>query len=151
MKSCIAGRTLAVMPAYKANIAGTPEERHQLALDWVCHAFLFHQVAMHRRAIYRHAYGDISLSRSGLQGLVDSYLEETGYSAEKRFNWYMRMLNTDEEMREPDGLHASLGHDPALTRGGIQWLNRLLDQFGDTVQELGPETFRKLVGDIDDE
>ncbi|TYL43929.1 hypothetical protein [Dickeya sp. ws52] len=135
------------------NIAGTgtPDERHQLALDWVCHAFLLHQVAMHRRTIYRHAYGDIELSLSGPQGLVDSHLEEAGYSVERRFNWYMRMLNNNEEMRDSDGFQASLGRDPALTREGIQWLGCLLDQFGDMVQELGPAAFRKLVGGIIDD
>lgn len=41
---------------------GSVELAHQQALTWVCDAYLFHLVSMHRRPVYRHQYGDISLN-----------------------------------------------------------------------------------------
>ncbi|HBN5585373.1 TPA: hypothetical protein L3G21_005139, partial [Citrobacter freundii] len=38
---------------------GSVELAHQQALTWVCDAYLFHLVSMHRRPVYRHQYGDI--------------------------------------------------------------------------------------------
>jgi hypothetical protein len=54
--------------------AGSVELAHQQALTWVCDAYLFHLVSLHRRPVYRHQYGDISLNQPALQGFIDSYL-----------------------------------------------------------------------------
>ncbi|MCW2485758.1 hypothetical protein J5069_07585 [Candidatus Symbiopectobacterium sp. NZEC127] len=129
------------------NIAGTLEEQHQLALEWTCEAFLIHQVAMHRRAIYRHRYGDIAICSIALQGFIDTHLEDSGYSMERRFNWYMTILDTaHEDAVKHESFLAYWGQPTKLTHGGIHWFNCLLDQFGDMVQELGPDVARKLMG-----
>jgi hypothetical protein len=52
---------------------------HQQALTWVCDAYLFHLVSLHRRPVYRHQYGDISLNQPALQGFIDSYLIDKGW------------------------------------------------------------------------
>ena len=46
--------------------AGSIEVAHQRALTWVCDAYLFYPVSLHRRPVYRHQYGDISLNQPGL-------------------------------------------------------------------------------------
>jgi hypothetical protein len=58
--------------------AGSVELAHQQALTWVCDAYLFHLVSLHRRPVYRHQYGDISQSAS-ITGFIDSYLEDKGW------------------------------------------------------------------------
>ncbi|MER3384925.1 hypothetical protein [Pectobacterium aroidearum] len=129
------------------NIAGTQEERHQLALEWVCEAFLIHQVATHRRAVYRHQYGDIAISAMALQGFVDTHLKDAGQAVERRFSWYMSILDTEwENGVKHDEYLAYWGQPSRLTNVGISWFNCLLDQFGDVVQELGPDVARKLMG-----
>lgn len=50
--------------------AGSIEEAHQRALMWVCDAYLFYLVSLHRRPVYRHQYGDISLNQPALQGFT---------------------------------------------------------------------------------
>lgn len=71
------------------NPAGSVELAHQQALTWVSDAYLFHLVSLHRRPVYRHQYGDISLNQPALQAFIDSYLEDKGWDMEKRRAHYI--------------------------------------------------------------
>jgi hypothetical protein len=43
-------------------------QAHQMALGVVCDAYLFHLVSLHRRPVYRHQHGDISLNQPAYRG-----------------------------------------------------------------------------------
>ena len=73
--------------------ASSIEVAHQRALTWVCDAYLFYLVSLHRRPVYRHLYGDISLNQPALQGFIDSYLKDKGWSLERRHAHYIDILD----------------------------------------------------------
>lgn len=73
--------------------AGSVELAHQQALVWVCDAYLFYLVSLHRRPVYRHQYGDISLNQPALQGFIDSYLADKGWDLDKRRAHYINILD----------------------------------------------------------
>jgi hypothetical protein len=61
---------------------------------------LFHLVSLHRRPVYRHQYGDISLNQTALQGFIDSYLADKGWSMERRRAHYINILDLIRYMVE---------------------------------------------------
>lgn len=113
------------------------QERHQQALTWIADAYLFHLVSLHRRPVYRHQYGDISLNQPSVQGFIDSYLADKGWSIEKRWYRYMRILDLIKYMERENSDFIDWGTVPKLKSRGIKWLNACFQQLGEMVNEMG--------------
>ncbi|HDT6545814.1 TPA: hypothetical protein QFT03_002798 [Kluyvera ascorbata] len=117
--------------------AGSVEPAHQQALTWVCDAYLFHLVSMHRRPVYRHKYGDIALSQSSLQGFIDSYLIDKGWDTERRRAHYINLLDLIRYMHRNNSSFIDWGTVPVLTPRGICWFNACLARLGEMVNSYG--------------
>lgn len=117
--------------------AGSVELAHQQALAWVCDAYLFHLVSMHRRPVYRHQYGDISLSQSSLQGFIDSYLIDKGWDTERRRAYYINLLDLIRYIHRNNSSFIDWGTVPVLTPRGICWINACLSRLGEMVNSNG--------------
>lgn len=117
--------------------AGSIELAHQQALTWVCDAYLFYLVSLHRRPVYRHQYGDISLNQTALQGFIDSYLADKGWSIERRRAHYINILDLIRYMGRKNSDFIDWGTVPTLTPRGIRWLNACFSRLGDMVNSYG--------------
>lgn len=117
--------------------AGSIEKTHQRALTWVCDAYLFYLVSLHRRPVYRHQYGDISLNQPVLQGFVDSCLKDKGWDAERRRAHYINILDLIKYMHRSNSAFIDWGTVPALTPRGIRWMNACLSRLGKMVNSYG--------------
>ncbi|HFS8949030.1 TPA: hypothetical protein ACH1ZY_004827 [Enterobacter roggenkampii] len=117
--------------------AGSIELAHQQALTWVCDAYLFYLVSLHRRPVYRHQYGDISLNQTALQGFIDSYLADKGWSMERRRAHYINILDLIRYMGRKNSDFIDWGTVPTLTPRGIRWLNACFSRLGDMVNSYG--------------
>lgn len=117
--------------------AGSVELAHQQALTWVCDAYLFHLVSMHRRPVYRHAHGDISLNQPSLQGFIDSYLEDKGWNLDRRRAHYINMLNLIGYMDRKNSDFIDWGTVPSLTTRGLRWMNACFSRLGEMVNACG--------------
>ena len=117
--------------------AGSVELAHQQALTWVCDAYLFYLVSLHRRPVYRHAHGDISLSQSALQGFIDTYLEDKGWDKQKRQTHYVNILDLIRYMHCSNSDFIDWGTVPALTPRGVRWMNACLSRLGEIVNSYG--------------
>lgn len=117
--------------------AGSVELAHQQALEWVCDAYLFYLVSMHRRPVYRHQYGDISLNQPAIRGFIDSYLKDKGWDLEKRRAHYINILDLIKYMHRSSSDFIDWGTVPALTPRGIQWMNACFSRLGEMVSSYG--------------
>lgn len=117
--------------------AGSVELAHQQALTWVCDAYLFYLVSLHRRPVYRHQYGDISLGQPSLNGFIDSYLEEKGWDLDRRRAHYIRMLDLIKYVHRSNSDFIDWGTIPTLTPRGIRWLNACFSRLGEMVNSCG--------------
>ncbi|EAU6190972.1 hypothetical protein [Salmonella enterica] len=117
--------------------AGSLQEAHQQALIWVSDAYLFHLVSMHRRPVYRHQYGDISLDQPAIKGFIDSYLEDKGWDMEKRRAHYINILDLIKYMHRSNSDFIDWGTVPALTPRGIRWMNACFSRLGEMVNSYG--------------
>jgi hypothetical protein len=126
----------------------TLAEFHQQALTWVCDAYLFYLVSLHRRPVYRHASGDISLNQPALHGFIDSYLIDKGWSIERRRAHYIDILDLITYMGRKNSDFIDWGTIPALTPRGIRWLNSCFSRLGEMVSSYGgwDEYVRKVEG-----
>lgn len=115
----------------------TLTDRHQQALVWVCDAYLFYLVSLHRRPVFRHSYGDISLNQPALQGFIDSYLQDKGWNMERRRAHYINILDLIEYMGRKNSNFIDWGTVPALTPRGTRWLNACFSRLGEMVNEKG--------------
>lgn len=119
------------------NPAGSVELAHQQALTCVSDAYLFHLVSLHRRPVYRHKYGDISLNQPALRGFIDSYLADKGWSMERRRAHYIRMLDLIKYMHRSNADFVDWGTAPILTKRGIRWFNACMSRLGEMVNSYG--------------
>ena len=119
------------------NPASSIELAHRQALPCVCDAYLFHLVSLHRRPVYRHQYGDISLNQTALQGFIDSYLADKGWSMERRRAHYINILDLIRYMGRKNSDFIDWGTVPTLTPRGIRWLNACFSRLGDMVNSYG--------------
>lgn len=117
--------------------AGSLVEAHQQALTWVCDAYLFHLVSLHRRPVYRHQYGDISLDQPSLKGFIDSYLEERGWDLDRRRAHYINMLDLIRYMGRKNSDFIDWGTVPSLTPRGLCWMNACFSRLGEMVHSCG--------------
>lgn len=117
--------------------AGSVELAHQQALTWVCDAYLFYLVSLHRRPVYRHQYGDISLNQPALQGFIDSYLEDKGWSMDRRRVHYIDILDLIKYMHRSNSDFLDWGTVPTLTPRGIRWINACFSRLGEMVNSYG--------------
>ncbi|MFB4893299.1 hypothetical protein ACE3K1_00875 [Enterobacter hormaechei subsp. hoffmannii] len=129
--------------------AGSIEQAHQQALTWVCDAYLFHLVSLHRRPVYRHQYGDISLDQPALRGFVDSYLADKGWSMERRRAHYINILDLIKYMHRSNSDFIDWGTVPTLTSRGIRWMNACLSRLGEMVNSYGGwENFARVSDEV---
>lgn len=117
------------------------------ALNLVCEAFMYHQIAKHRRPVYRHKYGDFAIDRTSLSGFIDAHLEEKGMSEVLRLRRYLRILELDAMEKEPRGFFVNWGAIPTLKPRGIQWISACLNRFGEMLQDMGPEEVAQQLGE----
>lgn len=117
--------------------AATIQQAHQQALTLVCDAYLFYLVSLHRRPVYRHAYGDISLNQPAMQGFIDSYLKDKGWDIERRRSHYINILDLIKYMHRSNSLFIDWGTVPALTPRGIRWMNACFSRLGEMVNSYG--------------
>lgn len=113
------------------------QQAHQMALGVVADAYLFHLVSLHRRPVYRHQHGDISLNQPALRGFIDSYLEDKGWSLERRMAHYTSMLDLIAYMERSNSSFIDWGSVPTLTQRGIRWMNACFDRLGEMVSSYG--------------
>nr|WP_253939274.1 hypothetical protein [Enterobacter cancerogenus] len=106
-------------------------------MTWVCDAYLFHLVSLHRRPVYRHQYGDISLNQPALQAFIDSYLEDKGWDMEKRRAHYINILDLIKYMHRSNSDFIDWGTVPTITPRGIRWMNACFSRLGEMVNSLG--------------
>lgn len=117
--------------------AQTIHERHQQALTWIADAYLFHLVSLHRRPVYRHQCGDISLNQPALQGFIDSYLADKGWSTERRWYRYLHMLDFVSYLDRNNSDFIDWGTVPKLKPRGIKWLDACFWRLGEMVNQYG--------------
>ncbi|WP_334373118.1 hypothetical protein [Enterobacter hormaechei] len=117
--------------------AGSVELAHQQALTWVSDAYLFYLVGLHRRPVYRHQYGDISLNQPAIRGFIDSYLKDKGWDLEKRRAHYINILDLIKYMHRSNSDFIDWGTVPALTPRGIRWMNACFSRLGEMVSSYG--------------
>jgi len=115
----------------------TIPEAHKMALVMISDAYLFYLVSLHRRPIYRHQYGDISLNQPALQGFLDPYLESKGWSMKKRSEWYLRILDLQSYTQRNNSKFIDWGTVPTLKPRGIRWINACFNRLGEMVNEAG--------------
>lgn len=113
------------------------EDAHRKFLSLVSDAYLFYLVSKHRRPIYLHQYGDISLDQSAMNSFIDSYLEEKGWGIQRRFELYWKILDTDSLTKKGNSDFIDWGTVPALTPRGIRWLNACFSRLGEVVNAKG--------------
>lgn len=117
--------------------ADSLQRAHQQALTWVCDAYLFHLVSLHRRPVYRHQYGDISLNQPALQGFIDSYLADKGWDTERRRAHYINMLDLIKYLDHNNSVFVDWGTIPTLIPRGIRWMNACFSRLGEMVNSYG--------------
>ncbi|EAA2606270.1 hypothetical protein AID75_15970 [Salmonella enterica subsp. enterica serovar Senftenberg] len=117
--------------------ADSVELAHQQALTWVSDAYLFYLVSLHRRPVYRHQYGDISLDQPAVRGFIDSYLEDKGWDVGKRCAHYINILDLIKYMHRCNSDFIDWGTVPTLTPRGIRWMNACFSRLGEMVNSYG--------------
>ena len=128
------------------NMGKITRARVTQVLNLVCEAFMYHQIAMHRRPVYRHKYGDFAIDRTSLAGFIDTHLQENGMSDAMRLNRYLRILDTSEMEKAPRGFFVNWGAIPTLKPRGIQWISACLNRFGEMLEDMGPEEVARQLG-----
>lgn len=113
------------------------QQNHQQALTWLADAYLFYLVSMHRRPVYRHQHGDISLNQPAVHGFIDTYLQDKGWSIERRWRWYMRALDIEAYAERKNSEFIDWGTVPLLTPRGIKWMNACFWRLGEMVYAKG--------------
>lgn len=113
------------------------EQSHQQALRWLADAYLFHLVSMHRRPVFRHQYGDISLSQHAVQGFIDTHLAERGMGLKERRTRYITLLDIDAFTLRSNSDFVDWGTVPQLKPRGIRWMNACFSRYGEMVQDMG--------------
>jgi hypothetical protein len=121
-------------------------EDYQVILRLVAEAFVLHQVATYRRPVYRHQYGDISLTIGAMEGFIEGDLKGLGRSTSQCLEFYLTLLDREKMKSPKKGMLHVFGRVPTLTPFGINWISMELDQFGDMIQDMGPEAANKLMG-----
>lgn len=94
-------------------------------------------VSLHRRPVYRHQYGDISLNQPALQGFIDSYLKDKGWDIERRRAHYINILDLIKYLHRSNSGFIDWGTVPSLTPRGIRWMNACLSRLGEMVNSYG--------------
>ncbi|HDL6954873.1 TPA: hypothetical protein PXM19_001802 [Yersinia enterocolitica] len=108
---------------------------------------MYHQIAKHRRPVYRHKYGDFAIDRTSLRGFIGTYLEGNEASAERRIKRYQSILDWKEMEKTPRGYFINWGTIATLKPRGIQWINACLNRFGEMIQDMGPEAVASELGE----
>ncbi|WP_033748571.1 hypothetical protein [Pantoea sp. NGS-ED-1003] len=113
------------------------QRSHQQALQWLADAYLFHLVSMHRRPVFRHQYGDISLSQHAVQGFIDTHLAEKGKGLKERRARYISLLDMDAFAEGINSDFVDWGTVPKLKPRGIRWINACFNRYGEMVMHFG--------------
>lgn len=113
------------------------QQSHQQALQWLADAYLFYLVSMHRRPMFRHQLGNISLSQHAVQGFIDTHLEEKGLGLKERRARYINLLDMDAFANRTNSDFVDWGTVPVLKPRGIRWLNACFSRYAEMVEELG--------------
>lgn len=103
----------------------------------MCDAYLFHLVSLHRRPVYRHQHGDISLDQPALKGFIDSYLEDKGWDMNRRRAHYIQILDLIKYLHRSNSDFIDWGTVSTLTPRGIRWLNACFSRLGEMVNSFG--------------
>lgn len=107
---------------------------HEFFCWRVAEAYIYHLMATNRRPVYRYESGDIEVSRHFLMPLLDGYLAER-HPEEWRGKFYVKLLNNDLTP-DPRAVFCG-GKPPLLSRRGIKYMNALVHEFGDMLEDIG--------------
>jgi hypothetical protein len=107
---------------------------HEFFAMRVAEAYVYHLMANNRRPVYRYVSGDIEVNRYFLMPLLDGYLADR-YTEEWRGRFYIRLLNNDCSP-DPRSIFTG-GKPPLLNRRGIKYMNALVHEFGDMLEDIG--------------
>lgn len=107
---------------------------HEFFAWQVAEAYVLHLIATNRRPVYRYETGDIEVDRHFLLGLLDGYLEERR-DEEWRGRFYIKLLNFDTST-DARVIFCG-GKTPRLSRRGIKYMNALVHEFGNMLEDIG--------------
>ncbi|WP_075180571.1 hypothetical protein [Pantoea sp. 1.19] len=107
---------------------------HEFFAWRVAEAYVLHLMTTNRRPVYRYSSGDIEVDRHFLMPLLDGYLADRK-PEEWRAKFYVSML---QKQSEPDSRSVFTGgKPPLLNRRGIKYMNALVHEFGDMLEDIG--------------
>lgn len=100
----------------------------------VAEAYVLYLMATNRRPVYRYSSGDIEVDRFFLMPLLDGYLADRKTEG-WRGRFYLSMLQGLNET-DPRSIFTG-GRPPMLNRRGIKYMNALVHEFGDMLEDIG--------------
>ncbi|KEA54658.1 hypothetical protein DT73_00400 [Mangrovibacter sp. MFB070] len=107
---------------------------HEFFAWRVAEAYVLHLMSINRRPVYRYSSGDIEVDRHFLMPLLDGYLADRK-SENWRRRFYVSML---QKANEPDSRSVFMGgRPPLLNKRGIKYMNALVHEFGDMLEDIG--------------
>lgn len=107
---------------------------HEFFAWRVAEAYLLHLMAVNKRPVYRYSSGDIEVDRHFLMPLLDGYLAERKHES-WRARFYIRLLEINNDP-DPRAVFCG-GKPPKLNRLGLRYMNALVHEFGDMLEDIG--------------
>lgn len=98
-----------------------------------CEEFVIRQVSIHRRPVYRSAYGDILIDADCLASMLTSYFmgdSMTAAQVERKFFDMLDIYNLDKPV-----YFASIGRYEGLKKSAIDEIKEILDYFAEKVAD----------------
>lgn len=121
----------------EAHVAQQEDDGRAKAIKWVSEGYLLYLIVKHRRPVYRHVNGDISLNKESISAFIDEYLAERNAPG-KRMQIYLSLL--DFETMENDSSNQSFlvnwGGVPTLNKRGIRLINAMFNRLGFMAEEI---------------
>lgn len=107
---------------------------HEFFAWRVAEAYVLYLMSTNRRPVYRYETGDIEVDRHFLMPLLDGYLGDR-HNEGWRSRFYIKLLDNDIS---PDSRSIFTGgKPPQLNRRGIKYMNALVHEFGDMLEDIG--------------
>lgn len=107
---------------------------HEFFAWRVAEAYVLYLMSVNHRPVYRYETGDIEVDRHFLMPLLDGYLGERR-DEEWRGRFYIRLL--DNDLRPDPRAVFCGGKTPKLSKRGIRYMNALVHEFGDMLEDIG--------------
>ncbi|WNN42806.1 hypothetical protein [Winslowiella toletana] len=99
----------------------------------VCEEFVIRQVSIHRRPVYRSAYGDILIDADCLASMLTSYFMADDMDAGQVERKFFQMLDI-YNLNKPE-YFATIGRYEGLNKPAVEELTEILDYFASKVAD----------------